>query len=697
MSLSSSDDEVGSVPTVPALRARIAARARALVALSPRAGEDHGAYKLRRRELLQQLERDREERAVLAAAGLLKKAAALSKFSHLETHTLFKEGGSSDGGSLPAGGGRMAAYRRLGHLQSIARKFPDLETGDEDVETFFDGGEDEDDVHAIEGLYYGDAWSVDVTFDKRTGRAVSVSFEEDDGKGEGDMVANAKVSALLEHLLKEDDWTTFAEEIDLLMKRSGGSQKSPPLARALKAVASVSSRTLCAVRERSTTSEVSYFKSQRCVGYTKPATIFNPSSPTSSLLVDEGGHSDADNAHLVYEYCLRAEAEVATDNAEENAEASSSSPSLPAAGPSSSSSSSSSSFPPPSLLCLPPIPSLSAFQPHNRSDETTARIAAFAAASLALPRDEGGSEARAKIPTWRQVHAALLRLLECGGHAIFASASPATTPNVHHRFIFDVFRRDTMMLATRTPTATTSDATEISSSSRQSSRDEAESQTNSAPFASPAEAKQLVHPKNRSILRSIPVDISGKSIADSDHLSSIASLYHILGTCAESAALGLSMLPVYGDRQSAYRDRTASNIWSVIWRVTVPPFDATQGEHPTIVFAAQRIVPCFCQGGVRELDVSLLAVSFEIDGVNLLVTESGVESTASAAVKISAAETSAPAILAERVLRWIQEAASIVGGDGVAENKKGKRRRGKEAAANLTPSRIPPAAKRRRK
>ena len=85
---------------------------------------------------------------------------------------------------------------------------------------------------------------------------------------------------------------------------------------------------------------------------------------------------------------------------------------------------SSSSF----LLCLPPISSLNVFQAHNRPDETAARIAAFAAASLALPHEDGSSEARAKIPKGKQVHAALLRLLECGGLVVCVSASPATTP-----------------------------------------------------------------------------------------------------------------------------------------------------------------------------------------------------------------------------------------------------------------------------
>jgi hypothetical protein len=343
------------------------------------------------------------------------------------------------------------------------------------------------------------------------------------------------------------------------------------------------------------------------------------------------------------------------------------------------------------------------FQPHNRPpDETAARIAAFAAASLALPRNDGGSEARAKIPTWRQVHAALLRLLECGGHAVHASSSPATTPHVHHRFIFDVFQQDTIMLATPTPATATADESEISSSSLLNSRDDAKRPTSTAPFNSPAAAKQLVHPADRSILCSIPVGANKEAIADSDRLSSSASLYHILATCGESAALGPGMLPVYGDRHAACRDRLAPNMWSVIWRVCVLPFDVTQGEHPKIVFAAQRIMPCFHQGGASELNVPLQTVCFEIDGVNLLVTESAAAAASSssgrAAVKFAAADTSVPAILAERVLQWLPEAdAAALGAENGTGSKKGKRPRGQEDASNLTPSRIPPSAKRRRK
>ena len=227
---------------------------------------------------------------MLAGAALLKKAAAQCRFSHLETKQNKQNtdacaraaessgaGGHSDGGE-GGGEGRMAAYRRLGKLQSIARKHPDLETGDVDIETFFDGGEEEEGEegeNAVEGLYYGDTWSVDVTFDKRTGRAVAVKFEEDDdGQGSGKMVANAKVSALLQRMLREDDWATFAEEIDLLVKRTGGGPgRRAALAPAVKVIASVSARSGWAVRERSTTSEVAYLKSRRCVGYTKLALI----------------------------------------------------------------------------------------------------------------------------------------------------------------------------------------------------------------------------------------------------------------------------------------------------------------------------------------------------------------------------------------------------------------------------------------
>ena len=130
--------------------------------------------------------------------------------------------------------------------------------------------------------------------------------------------------------------------------------------------------------------------------------------------------------------------------------------------------------------------------------------------------------------------------------------------------------------------------------------------------------------------------------------------------------------------------------------------NVTQGEHPKIVFAAQRIMPCFHQGGASELNVPLQTVCFEIDGVNLLVTESAAAAASSssgrAAVKFAAADTSVPAILAERVLQWLPEAdAAALGAENGTGSKKGKRPRGQEDASNLTPSRIPPSAKRRRK
>eukprot|EP00946_MAST-07B_sp_MAST-7B-sp1_P004131 g4131.t1 len=269
--MSDSEDESGP-PTVVEVRARIADRERELTNLTRLPGE--GAEDMRKRQasLKRLLSADKEERDVLEASALLRKTAALAAFSHLETKTAFESGSASAAGEESAGlrgPDLMKAYRRLGELQSVARRYPDLESTDIKVENFFSDDNDEDDEDAMTcGLFNGDEWSVDVTFDKATGRVTTVNFEEDDGSGEGDMVKNDRVGSLLQRVLEQDDWAAFAEEIDLLMHRKNNSHHEA-LENAVRVVTSVSERSGHAVRERSTTSDATYFRGRRCIGYTK--------------------------------------------------------------------------------------------------------------------------------------------------------------------------------------------------------------------------------------------------------------------------------------------------------------------------------------------------------------------------------------------------------------------------------------------
>ena len=300
---------------------------------------------------------------MLETSAFLRKTAALAAFSHLETKTAFEggtAGATGEGSAGLRGSDLMRAYRRLGELQAVARRYPDLESAEIKVEKFFSEDNDEDDEDAMTcSLFNGDEWSIDVTFDKATGRVASVDFEEDDGNGEGDMVKNGKVGSLLQRVLEQDDWAAFAEEIDLLMRKRNSHHKA--LENAVRIVTSVSERSGYSVRERSTTSDATYFRGRRCIGYTKLMTLVNSSSAPSPFLED----SNSGTPKLVYEYCLRAQMTDGGNNSE---------------------ASSSSAFTPPasSAFCLPPIQDSIIFQRHNRNriDEMTVRIAAFAAASL---------------------------------------------------------------------------------------------------------------------------------------------------------------------------------------------------------------------------------------------------------------------------------------------------------------------------
>ena len=250
-----------------------------------------------------------------------------------------------------------------------------------------------------------------------------------------------------------------------------------------------------------------------------------------------------------------------------------------------------------------------------------------------------------------------------------------------------------MLTAPRTGDNASTDSEEETSSSSSNQADSNRPwHINSVSFTSSEAQQQLVDLESCFVHRILPVSLNGVSIAESDRLSSSASLYHILATCAESSALATGITPVYGGKGTRQEEFCAPTTWSVIWRVAVSAFNVTEGERPTVVFAAQRIVPSTSMGGAQELNVPLGSVSFEIDGVNLLVRESGDSSVA----KVAAADKSVPEILAGRVLSWLPATAPDLR-SSPAKNNGAKRSRTKDNPSDLTPSRIPPLAKRRRK
>ena len=70
-------------------------------------------------------------------------------------------------GALVEGSDLKRAYRRLGELQAVARRYPDLESAEIKVK-FFSEDNDEDDEDAWRQSLQRSEWSIDVS-DKATG------------------------------------------------------------------------------------------------------------------------------------------------------------------------------------------------------------------------------------------------------------------------------------------------------------------------------------------------------------------------------------------------------------------------------------------------------------------------------------------------------------------------------------------------
>ena len=103
-------------------------------------------------------------------------------------------------------------------------------------------------------------------------------------------------------------------------------------------------------------------------------------------------------------------------------------------------------------------------------------------------------------------------------------------------------------------------------------------------------------------------------------------------------------------------------------------------------------MPSACEGSVQELNVPLHSVCFEIEGVKLLVRESG----ASAAIEVAAADKAVPEILAERVLSWISAARVPDLGSSSAKRNRASVLEAKTIHPS-NPQQEAPSAKKRRK